>query len=91
MNYHEVGTAHRTQVQRDPIMHILIGDGSGPEGYSMWCSSSPGRPDSAANTSRGRFCSTCKQLYRDAVAEGMMDPSEVSEFAQFLAASDVPQ
>lgn len=66
-----IGTAHRTPVQRAPIIHILVPDGGD---WAMWCSGSRGREDSPYGN---RLCSKCRALAHDAFEDAMLDPSEV--------------
>jgi hypothetical protein len=62
------GTAHRTPVQRTPIIHLIV-----RETGEMWCSGSKGRPDYPHGD---RLCPKCKRLAQDAAAEEMLNPDE---------------
>lgn len=68
-----VGTAHRTAVQRTPIKHILVPDGTRGD-WAMWCSGREGFED---NPLGNRLCPTCRTLAREGFEDGMLDPSEV--------------
>lgn len=68
------GTAKRTPVQRTPVIHLLIA-----ETEEMWCSSSPGRPD---NPFGNRLCRKCRELAREAVAEGMLDAKSAGRWSE---------
>jgi hypothetical protein len=68
-----IGTAHRSPVQRTPIIHILVlqaGD------WAMWCSGSKGRED---NPYGDRRCRKCRTLAREAHDKEMLDSSEVGQ------------
>lgn len=67
-----IGTAHRTRVQRTPVIHILVP--GYPHDWEMWCSGSRGREDAPYGN---RLCGKCKALAQEAFGEGMLHPSEV--------------
>lgn len=64
------GTAHRTRVQRTPVIHLLV---QGGDGWAMWCSGGKGREDSPHGN---RLCRGCRELARDCAAEGQWSHSE---------------
>lgn len=67
------GTAHRTPVQRTPVIHLIV-----REVEQLWCSGGKGRID---NPFGNRLCSECKRLARDAAEEDMLD---LEQFARWL-------
>lgn len=64
------GTAHRTTVQRTPIVHVLVELGGD---WVMWCSGSKGRED---NPHGDRLCRKCRDLMRDAFDQGDVEAQE---------------
>ena len=75
MSAYSIGTAHRTPVQRTPVIHMLVQENGD---WRMWCSYGKGRED---NPHGNRFCPKCKTLVADAINDGTMDPSEAGRFA----------
>lgn len=67
-----IGTAHRTRVQRTPVIHILV-PGAGQR-WEMWCSGGRGRED---NPHGNRLCRKCRALAHEAHAEEVLHSSEV--------------
>ncbi len=68
------GTAHRSPVQRTPIIHLIVDDGGE---WRMWCTYGKGRED---NPHGDRLCSKCRQLARDAVADESVGAEEVGRW-----------
>ncbi len=73
------GTARRTRVQIQPVIHLVVRDGGRYE-WSMWCSGGQGRADTVLYVPgrRPRFCRECRQLAQDAVDDGTLAPSEIA-------------
>lgn len=71
------GTAYRSPVQKEPVVHALVQHGSE---WAMWCSGGKGRVD---NPHGNRLCRPCRQLVRDAVANGDLEPGEVRRWGPF--------
>jgi hypothetical protein len=65
------GTAHRSPVQRTPVIHLLVDEGGE---WRMWCSYGKGRED---NPHGNRLCRLCQQLARDAFAAGDVNVDDV--------------
>ena len=68
------GTAHRTPVQRTPVIHLLVQENGD---LHMWCTGGKGRED---NPYGNRLCRECRDLARDGVKDGMIDSAEVSRW-----------
>lgn len=69
MSWLTTGTAHRSPVQRTPVIHLLVT--SGGNKWEMWCSGSKGRPD---NPHGNRLCAECRALARECDERGELDP-----------------
>jgi hypothetical protein len=74
------GTAHRTRVQVQPVIHLVVRD-SGRFEWSMWCSGGQGRQDTVLYIPgrRPRFCPECRGLAQDAVDDGTLAPSDLTD------------
>lgn len=70
------GTAHRTRVQRTPVVHLLVPGGGYPE-WLMWCSGSRGREDAPYGNRR---CPKCLALAHAAQEDGTYGKSELGRF-----------
>lgn len=78
------GTAHRTGVQRTPVIHLLVDNGGD---WAMWCSGSKGREDSPYG---GRLCRPCRELARECYERGEWDDDDV-HMARWLHVGRVPR
>lgn len=70
------GTAHRTPVQREPVIHLLVREGSD---WTMWCSGGKGRED---NPHGNRLCRSCRDLAWEAVRSGDLDKDEAGRWVE---------